>query len=486
MTAQIARRFDNREGFDLIDYAEVGLPIFRLTAEAVTLDTHRMPSVHEFILRAILIGEDNSAGVAALLGLSEDIVLDAVQLLRYDGLLNVVQGEFGELSFEITDQGNSQLANGETIARDETLVFDYDGIRRRPIRLGAEGVLRPGELSSIGAIQLRPYPANSPEVHTLSPSDVGQAVRRITGKSFARTVLAVKKITRKTPLFRRATGLLFKNRMTGEFQLGFVIGSQLAEDYEIEFSRHGGAKKPGLIRNNLENESWSTIAEALGDDLLRKLPDRDEVGRARQELFAALDDHLGARAELQRSRQRIRVRPAALPNPAELEQRVQNARASLDAFGIRQLTPYEQYEYLTEALTSATTRLIITTDKVQPGIVDSLFIRILDRKLDEGVQVQIETTEQLEPIASGRVGLYAGDVELWLRANREKNLTLTTSGTLRRLHFLIKDDDLALVSNRPFLSGRQRPLSFVPTFGVICTNPTYARLVHLSAIRGAD
>jgi hypothetical protein len=53
----VARKYQFREGVRLVDYGEVGLPIFRLTLEAVTMAHRSMPTIQEFAMRCLSLGE---------------------------------------------------------------------------------------------------------------------------------------------------------------------------------------------------------------------------------------------------------------------------------------------------------------------------------------------------------------------------------------------------------------------------------------------
>src|ERR1700722_7155370 len=124
------RSFDAREGFELVDFAEVGLPVFRLTVEAITLQRTSMRTMQEFVLRAINIGELDAAGIGQLLGLTTSAVDECLETLAYDELIAVQHDEDGDANqLLVTELGQEALLEGERVHRDETLVFDYDGIR---------------------------------------------------------------------------------------------------------------------------------------------------------------------------------------------------------------------------------------------------------------------------------------------------------------------------------------------------------------------
>src|SRR3546814_11298097 len=84
----IARGFDDRPGFNLVDFEEVGLPVYRLTSTVLTLQPKSYPPIEEFVLRSVEVGRDEVATVAGLLGISPTIVEGtASTLIRDDDLI---------------------------------------------------------------------------------------------------------------------------------------------------------------------------------------------------------------------------------------------------------------------------------------------------------------------------------------------------------------------------------------------------------------
>lgn len=495
---QAARYFDAREGFDVVDYAEVGLPVFRLTVEAVTLARLKMTTLHEFVLRSILIGEADPGGIARLLGLSEDVVEDALDLLSYDKCVSLIQSpQAGSVEadakveatpapkrYEVTDVGLEKMREGERSPRDEPLVFDYDGIRRHPVALGAESVRRPKELAADGAIQIRPYPADAPETSELSSGAVARVVRRRPGKQFERDILAFRRIARRESLFRPAVGLLYQSRTTDEVQIAFVVGDQLAQDYEIEFAKHGGAKKPGLIRSSVGERT--AIRTLLGPERSAVIAHGAELSRLRANVTLATRERAALKARLERLRRKPKLKTTEEPDFAMAQQRLDAARAELDSLPLRELAPYEQWELFTEALESAKRRLYVTSADISPDVTDARVFRCLNERLDDRVEVRIETSVPLSAAPRGEAGSFEPGVELWVIAQRPNLTHGTRAEEHGSLYFLIKDDDLAIITNRPFLSGRGRPLSFIPTIGVVTRRPDMVFDIAQLAGIGAD
>jgi hypothetical protein len=56
LNSEDLRRYDNRSGFDLVSCQEVGLPVYKITVEALTQVRKPIPPIEEYILKAINVG----------------------------------------------------------------------------------------------------------------------------------------------------------------------------------------------------------------------------------------------------------------------------------------------------------------------------------------------------------------------------------------------------------------------------------------------
>ena len=199
----VARNYQFREGFRLVDYGEVGLPIFRLTIEAVTMAHRTMPTIQEFVMRCLALGETREPDIARMLGLKLDVVRGAMNALISDRYVSRQPAAGDTELFRLTDAGQVRLKNErEEVPQEEMIVIDYDGIRRARVRLTGESVVRTSELHTAGAIQIRPYPAEAPPITELRIPDVTKVIRRQGGEDFRRTVLTLKRIVRRSNVFR--------------------------------------------------------------------------------------------------------------------------------------------------------------------------------------------------------------------------------------------------------------------------------------------
>src|SRR5438552_15131630 len=71
---EVAKRLDNRAGYELITYREVGLPIFGILATALLLERQERSCIEEFTLRFLSAGLDTPAQIQGILGLPRSIV----------------------------------------------------------------------------------------------------------------------------------------------------------------------------------------------------------------------------------------------------------------------------------------------------------------------------------------------------------------------------------------------------------------------------
>lgn len=75
---QIARRYDNRAGFDLVNYTEVGLPVYKITVQALTQIRKPIPPIEEYVLKAIHAGLSSEQDIDGFLGLEPSILREAM------------------------------------------------------------------------------------------------------------------------------------------------------------------------------------------------------------------------------------------------------------------------------------------------------------------------------------------------------------------------------------------------------------------------
>lgn len=475
----VARANQFRDGFELVDYAEVGLPVFRLTLEAFTTSQRAIPAIQEFIMRCLALGETREEDIARMLGLNRDVVEGAMNVLVTEGIASRIASTDGLDVFRLTEMGEERLAKElMEVVREETLVVDYDGIRRTPIRLAGENVVRASELKSAGAVEIRPYPAEAPSVDELSIPEVSRAIRREGGDDFNRTVLGLRKVLRRNNVFRDAVALVFAPLKGEEIQVAFAIGGKLSEAHERAFAWHGGPKKMGFVKTVAGDQPRRRLDRLLGRDIMRDCAPDEQVLAARQEEASAV-------AEVQS------VRPAASSagrssGPARAlaaaEERLTVARHALVRMPLRPLACYEQDDLLFEALRQANRELLVTSAGMQPTILNGYILREIDRLISDGVKQRF--TSFLAPQAEPRGRDHYDPLsELTKRANFGRlQLEQAAHG---EFHFLIQDDRLAVISTRPFFGDVVRRSGFSRIAGYVAREPKLVEQIRTLAERSA-
>src|ERR1700679_4182093 len=114
---EIARRHEELPGFELVDYAEVALPLWQLSVESISVAHKRLPPISEFTLRALKAGL-RVQELSGFLGLTEDVLDGTLAQLLSDRLVRARPAEVCASS-QVPD-----LA----ITEDGVRVLDQDGM----------------------------------------------------------------------------------------------------------------------------------------------------------------------------------------------------------------------------------------------------------------------------------------------------------------------------------------------------------------------
>lgn len=461
----IARRHQFRDGFELIDYGEVGLPIFRLTLETVTLAQRRIPTIQEFTMRCASFDIRSAAAIGAALGLKQDVVEGAVSALIDAGYATFQAAADGERAIALTEAGEFRLKDlVEEKPQDDTLVIDYDAILRAPIRLPAETVMRASDLKGYGAIEIRPYPAEAPPVRELSIPDVAKVVRRPGGDNFRRTVLALKRIERRANFFREAVALVYASDKGDEVQIAFVLGENVSDAHERMYALNGGPKKMGFVKAIEAAPSRRSLERLVGRDAMRNMVSKEDLAAARK-------GEADAKLEVQRIMPAVEALPKKVRRGSEARialdealQRAALAEHSLNSYPVRPLACYEQLELLDRALSSCMRSLLITTAGLQPSLLNGFRMRGIDDLVTKKVAVHVRSyltpSEQYrpgqrwEPLAELTRRSLKGDLQLSMMSQSE-------------YFFLVVDEELAVISSRPFFGDTSRRNGFTRVSGLV-------------------
>ena len=170
---EVAHRYSCRPGFRLADYAEVGLPVYRLSVQAYFLMRKQIPPIEEFVLKSIDAGLSSADAIGGLLGMEQLLVDDAMaSLVQTDDIcLSAPPGTLSQ-AIALTQKGKQTLKEATLVVPEErTISVDFDGLLRRPI--ASCGFLpKARDLREAGAKEIPSYPPKRPEIDDLKVRDV--------------------------------------------------------------------------------------------------------------------------------------------------------------------------------------------------------------------------------------------------------------------------------------------------------------------------
>jgi|GEM_PF-5306156 len=475
-TQRAVREFGLRPGFDLVDVKKCGLPVFRLTVEAITVRRQNLPTIQEFILKSLMIEDAAAVDIAAMLGLTAKHVEESLTRLLFDQLVSETTDPRTKIRYRLTDLGKERLESGQSRPQDETLVFDYDLLFQSPVKLTDAQVESAKEARQDGTLLLPAATLDPPSLETLPLNTLGQMVRRIGGKEFQRQILGLRRILRHPLMFRPATGLLFRNRLTGDLELGLVVDDKLSERHEIEFSRTGGLKKAGFIKGSwsedtgrirafLGDNAWSKVADDQAETVQSKLR---QLGRERTELVEMHE---------RKRRSRDKLKSHQLQTVEELDRQVAASTAQLDGLPLRSISPSELGILLRDALEHTDSELIFSIDAIeQEGMTRQVVSQL--GKLAERASVEISTNDPIDPMPIGEKGKFEPGVQLWSLANLNRRLTLAERGSeLHGLSVVVSDRKIAIIAAGPIVRQTYRRPHFRIQSAYVTKDPHIVELV---------
>lgn len=481
--ADIARAHQFRDGWQLVDYCEVGLPVFRLTLEAVTLAQRSMPTIQEFTMKCLSLGETSEENIARMLGLRAEVIGGAINALVSNGYASRIPNVGQESAFKLTEAGEARLAKDhDDVPQEEMLVIDYDGTRRIPIKLTGESVVRAGHLKDAGAVEIRPYPAEPPAIDSLALMEVAKMIRRKANEGFRRTVLALKRTVRRNNLFREAVALVYASDKSTEVQVAFVIDGKLSDAHERAFAENGGPRKMGFVKAVVASDSRRSLQKLVGTTMMRRLPGHAELTAIRKEERDAHAEEAMLRSMAEAKTGRIRhTDPAVIAHEASKE-RLQVAKRALHSLEAYPLACFDMDELMGEALGSARARLLITSAGLQPAILTPHVLRAIDALAASRTRVEIDVFQALSGAARGQH--FDPMAELFKRSERG-SLKLSKRDP-EDFFFLVQDDELAVVSSRPFFGDTTRRTGFSRVEGIVTRRAELVEEIRQLALAGRE
>jgi hypothetical protein len=389
---EVARRHANRPGFRLVNFQEVGLPLWRINVRCMTLAHRPVPPLQEFALKVVDAGLPSIERISGFLGLDEQLSTATVASLVRDELVLPTPGsEVGGISFALSPKGRRILEEAELLTPEPRIYpLHFDGLTRHFLPPSNLPLYKPKELKDVGITEIPPFPADPPRADDLLLEDVSQIVSSIAAPTeIQRDLLAIEAIEgRRERLFQRAVALVYEALDGVEVQVAFAVDGRLSESHERSFSAAEGARKLGIVQTLHKRSSKDVAREVLGEELVRQTSESRDVQALRQ----ASDAFRLAFADAQRKLDTVEQaseRDAARQQLNEAREKLSTAESALAEIPVRPLEVYEHPALLREALEVAQQRLMIISPWIRAAVVDREFLKALEGSLNRGVRVLI-------------------------------------------------------------------------------------------------
>lgn len=465
---QIARRYEELAGFELVDYAEAALPVWQLNIEAVSVLRRGLQPMKEFVLRSLEAGLA-SEDLPGFLGLDDTVVRGVLADLLSDRHVS------SDPDTHVTDLGRQALVEGISSPANEVLPVLFDGVLRRPVVWSSVEFAYPREVEDGVVAEIPATPATPPSIGDLSLPDIDQVLHdQVGGRAeMNRDILRLKRIVKSRRHFRRGVALLFRSSR-GEVRTRFIVNGIPDEQLEQSFAEHGGNLRKGLVRAFSDGHVKAYLRSHLGTDVAKRVLESADY-RERQTQRSIAELRLSGLKRRSAMVERGELLPSDVPSAEALRQAEEASAAAhraLEQPDARPAAVYEKAELLERALTEPQQSLSISTRGFAPHIVNDRFLSRLEKLMQRGVHVTLTVhSETASWRARGKDWAQAMDrISNWAKSN-PAHLRLRVTKQSRYYH-VSWDGRVALVANRPMLSNHGRNRAFDQFAGFVLQEPS--------------
>jgi len=448
-TEDIAALFDDRLGYRLVAFEDVGLPAYNLTTTVLTLQPKHYPAIDEFILRGVEAGLEGVPELSGFLGVDERVIeASASSLIRDEDL---VERQGGVLA--LTRKSMAVLAGEEPLRpREQSLVFKYDALTRRVIDGTYVRLLAPREMRDRGMREIRAFPARKPEPGEIDADELQKVLQPAGGRLDEQSrILRVQSVTRGAALFIVAVMLIYRREAGDDVRVSFAIDGRLSEEHEIAFLDASGPTKMGITQSILSSPPRPGLSDVIGPSSAETI---QPTAGMPQRISSSL-----RKAAIAQFKAEIAQKPGVMPGSSELAGASKPMLAASepteveerDFERVRPVPVYEHPKLLEEALDHASGRVIVISPWITDPVVDSFFLRKLRLCLQRGVEVYIgygiDGAEGRENDAIRQLKKIAKD---------DRRLVFVRLGNTHA-KVLIKDDDWFVTTSFNWLSFKGDP-----------------------------
>lgn len=420
---EVAARFDDRDGYRIVAYREVGLPVYAVTMQAMVIAKRKLGTIEEFTLRSIDAGLSAASDIEAFLGLPNEVVEATVAELIQRGDVEPKRRSPAGLSLVLSEKGK-RTVRAEEISRPsvQTLTVFFDGLLRMPRWIGPIRPQTPQELRRFGIVEVRAFPARGPAVEEMTLRETASALRlarRPEGADLE--VLRILSVERRQRMYRAAVALVYKSGQSSDVRVAFAIDGRLSEEHAVAFEKARGLERALLFSSDgLQSApGWSdTLPEDLAS-LVEEAATQDST----PSIVAARSRATSARLAIAEANSAA-ARASATEGHERAIAAVEQAQTEATKARARRLAIYEHIPLLDASVAAAASRLVVISGTIGRAMLDQSFLLKLRQACVRGVEV-------------------------WLGYG-----TVADGGALRDLASLAKDFPRLVVKELPDTQGR--------------------------------
>lgn len=349
---QIRRRFGNyRPGLELLGLVEAALPVTTLRVDVLAQERKPLPLLDEFVLQFVREGVPDPDGLAAILGLEREQIL------------NVAADQISEGNLRRAGNGLALTPQGLEVARDLAAVTPV--IRQLPVPFDRVtwtienypqfSLISKKDAEDRGHLLLPAKKKSRIATTDVTVERFGQITRESDDRNRLVEILQIRKIAAQNQhRYLPVQLLIWGNVESSEVELGVCIDGELRPEHGLELAANDAVKKLNI-----------QIGEPEQRPILE--PELEQLRVPAEEVEAL----------------------TSAGEPAEGGVTAGDRLPKVEEIQVRSVSVFEHPEHLEKALTSARKRLLIISPWIKGGVVNADFVGKLERRIRAGVEVYI-------------------------------------------------------------------------------------------------
>jgi hypothetical protein len=362
--AMLEQRFrDLKPGLNLITIQDGAVPVTEVGTDVLAQERKALPLLDEFVLRLVSVNVTDHVEIAAFLGVSEDLV---DKTLADQFAAGTIRYSSASRLLGLTPAGKNVVTELAAIRPTEKqLSIVFDRLTWSVTSYPRHSLMKKGEAEGQGYIILPASRTTRISTEDITAPGVNALLQRTSFLGSQVEVLRVKRVHPFTHRYFPAKLLIYSDGAGDEIQIAVVIEDSHSQGHDLAIASLGGAVAlgiqvaPAMRAPDLgpEVDAIRLATDAVGDSLRPAVITEHPDSASSSSILA---DNDGAGLNL---------------DPSEPV--------------VRSVAVFEHRELLSEALQSASSRLLIVSPWIRSAVVDTNFLARLEQRLRAGVAVTI-------------------------------------------------------------------------------------------------